>query len=204
MFFAPTLHLLQQQHIPTHFLCLSTGNADGLGPVRAKELLDSAAYFGIAPRNVKVVDHPQLQDGMQERWAPALVRQEVAQYLRKAGSISTIITFDARGVSAHPNHIAVHEGVKAFKESLPPGLHYLQLRTRPLHLKYLGLTALGGYLTRGVATRDRRRDFVVVMPPASVLRSWCAMMKHRSQLRWFRYLFLTFSTYTYFNELKAM
>lgn len=35
-----------------HLLCLSTGNADGLGPVRVKELEQCARVIGIDPRNV--------------------------------------------------------------------------------------------------------------------------------------------------------
>ncbi|CAI5505803.1 unnamed protein product [Closterium sp. Naga37s-1] len=84
MFFVPTLralvarpsavgHLVSAAALPQadstqhgarcalHILCLSSGNAEGLGSTRRAELKAAAASLGIAQQCVEVVDHPQLQ-----------------------------------------------------------------------------------------------------------------------------------------------
>ena len=64
MFFAPTLLALQEatsasQPAPRlHSLCLSVGNADGLGDVRRHELARSLDVLGIGEGRRWVVDHP--------------------------------------------------------------------------------------------------------------------------------------------------
>lgn len=202
MFFSPTILYLTQQGINCHFLCLSNGNFNGLGQVRESELHASAAYFGIQKRNVRVVNHPELQDGAKETWPAALIMKEVDAYLAKAMQISTVITFDKDGVSSHPNHIAVHEGVKKLKNSMPPGINFLQLKTRGLLWKYTGLSSL--VLPVTLSSRGNRKRFSVIIPPTAVHTSFSAMRRHSSQLVWFRYLFVAFSSYTYLNELGAL
>ena len=59
MFFAPTLLALTAPERANHvkILCLSSGNADGLGEVRKKELVKSAMMLGLrSEEDVFVVD----------------------------------------------------------------------------------------------------------------------------------------------------
>ena len=44
MFFGPTIQAAKRMGAQVHILCLSAGNADGLGEVRAKEL-DAAGIY---------------------------------------------------------------------------------------------------------------------------------------------------------------
>lgn len=60
---------------------------------------------------MSVVDHPRLQDGKQQRWDQATARQLIRKAIQEHG-IHTVLTFDAGGVSGHPNHRAVHEAVR--------------------------------------------------------------------------------------------
>jgi N-acetylglucosaminylphosphatidylinositol deacetylase len=203
MFFAPVLTSLRSRGISVHFLCLSNGNFNGIGKVREKELVASGAFFGVQRRNIKIVDRPELQDGMRNVWSATLIRKEVESYMQKAGNISTIVTFDRYGVSGHPNHIAVHNGVLELKESMPPGLIYLQLRTRSLFTKYVGPLAALPYTTFS-ATYVSRSNFVALIHPGLAWASMAAMQRHASQLVWFRYLFVLFSSYTYVNELEEL
>ncbi|GET86243.1 N-acetylglucosaminylphosphatidylinositoldeacety la se [Leishmania tarentolae] len=203
MFFTPLLYALRAQRVTVHFLCLSNGNFAGMGKEREKELYASGAFFGVQRRNIRVVDHPDLQDGMRNVWSPLLIRREIESYMQKAGNISTIVTFDKYGVSGHPNHIAVHNGVRKLKENMPPGLLHLQLRTRSLLFKYVGLLAVVPYSLWSSTCASRTR-FVAVIPPASVWASMAAMRKHAGQLVWFRYLFVIFSSYTYVNEMEEL
>ncbi|CAJ1017906.1 N-acetyl-D-acetylglucosaminylphosphatidylinositol deacetylase [Leishmania guyanensis] len=203
MFFTPLLHSLRAQRVTVHLLCLSNGNYAGMGKEREKELYASGAFFGVQRRNIRVVDHTDLQDGMGNVWSPLVIRREVESYMQKAGNISTIVTFDKYGVSGHPNHIAVHNGVRGLKENMPPGLLHLQLRSRSLLFKYVGLLAVLPYVLWS-STSASRTSFVAVIPPASAWESIAAMRKHASQFVWFRYLFVIFSSYTYVNEIEEL
>ena len=61
MFFAPTLLALQETLKPPptlYSLCLSVGNADGLGDVRRHELAASLDVLGIGEGRRWVLDHP--------------------------------------------------------------------------------------------------------------------------------------------------
>ncbi|KEG10712.1 N-acetylglucosaminyl-phosphatidylinositol-deacetylase [Trypanosoma grayi] len=203
MFFSPLLEYLRQHDLKVHFLCLSNGNYAGLGAAREKELYRSGQYFGVHKNNVKVVNHPSLQDGLNRSWDSDLIRQEVFSYLKKAKSVRTVVTFDRWGVSYHPNHIAVHSGVRSAKENMPPGIVFLNLRTRGLLRKYSGVLSVVSYIFRGCLQEDHHR-FVILMPPISILTSFFAMRMHKTQLVWFRYLFVLFSSYTYINEMEEL
>jgi len=75
MFFAPTLLALTKPELGNHIkiLCLSTGNADGLGDIRRKELEESALHLGIRnASDVFVMDDPaRFEDSMTKNWSPA-------------------------------------------------------------------------------------------------------------------------------------
>ncbi|KAJ2988818.1 hypothetical protein NUW58_g3783 [Xylaria curta] len=61
MFFAPTMLALTRPETGNHvkILCLSTGNADGLGETRKRELVKSAMLLGLRREDdVFVVDSP--------------------------------------------------------------------------------------------------------------------------------------------------
>ena len=62
MFFAPTILALQEApllHPPKlHSLCLSVGNADGLGDIRRRELEGSLEVLGIGEGRRWVIDTP--------------------------------------------------------------------------------------------------------------------------------------------------
>lgn len=205
MFFSPLLHYLKSKEVTTHFLCLSNGNFEGLGTTRETELHGSAHFFGVSRRNTRIINDSELQDSMTAKWPPHVVKKEVERYLEKAMNISTIITFDKYGVSQHPNHVACHEGVKLLKRKFPPGLIFLQLKTHCLLFKYLGA---GSLLLRSVSLfRKRtisRTCFDVVIPPSSFLTCFSAMRIHASQLKWFRYLFIFFSSYSCRNEFSEL
>ncbi|EAN86511.1 putative N-Acetyl-D-glucosaminylphosphatidylinositol de-N-acetylase [Trypanosoma cruzi] len=203
MFFSPMLEHLKRYDVKVHFLCLSNGNYEGLGALREKELGLSAQFMGVHRNNVKIVNHPALQDGMNKMWDAGLIRQEVLLYLQKARNVRTVVTFDQWGVSHHPNHIATHNGVSLVKENMPPGIVFLSLRTRSLLGKYSGVLAAVQYITNFSLLGHQHR-FVFLVPPISFLTSFLAMRLHRSQLVWFRYLFLAFSSYTYVNELEEL
>lgn len=61
MFFSPTVLALTDPKHGNHFkiICFSTGNADGLGETRKKELVKSATMLGLRTEDdVLVIDDP--------------------------------------------------------------------------------------------------------------------------------------------------
>ena len=82
MFFAPSLLHLTSPDLGNHLkvLCLSTGNADGLGGTRAKELEKSALTLGVRRReDVFIMDDTRFADGMQNTWSPDEIAKVLAQ-----------------------------------------------------------------------------------------------------------------------------
>ncbi|RMJ26198.1 N-acetylglucosaminylphosphatidylinositol deacetylase [Aspergillus sp. HF37] len=75
MFFAPTVLALTKPGLGNHLkiLCFSSGDADGLGPVRKKELQQSAKHLGVrSESDVFVVDDPsRFPDSMTKQWSDA-------------------------------------------------------------------------------------------------------------------------------------
>ncbi|KAI1766069.1 LmbE-like protein [Hypoxylon sp. FL1150] len=143
MFFAPTVLALTR---PAHnnsvkIWCLSSGNADGLGETRKRELVQSALLLGLrSEEDVYVHDSPDFPDSMTTTWdaskISALLTSAFASSpptTRKPSSSSSstnantsaptadldvLITFDQHGISSHPNHISLYHGARAFISSL--------------------------------------------------------------------------------------
>ena len=201
MFFAPLLvTAVQRQHARVFLLCLSTGDADGKGEVRAKELLRACAVFGISTGDVTVLDHPQLRDGMHTNWSPALVAELVAAHLH-AVKPDALVTFDAFGVSGHHNHIQTYQGCvlavsKAKKSKDLAHLGGYVLQSTSLLRKFLGPVDILISLVR--------KDYVAVAITFNLLLVFQAMAQHWSQLLWYRLLFLLLSRFSFINTISRM
>ena len=85
MFFTPTLLGLARQGITAHVLCLSTGNFDGLGATRSRELRASCVELGVDASRVHCLDDPQLQDGPAQAWPPARIAALVHAHCHERG-----------------------------------------------------------------------------------------------------------------------
>jgi N-acetylglucosaminylphosphatidylinositol deacetylase len=135
MFFAPTVLALTKPELGNHLkiLCLSTGDADGLGETRKKELQKSALKLGVrSESDVFIVDDlSRFPDGMRNNWkeddvagllASAFAPQMAAN-LKKSdraptATIDVILTFDKHGISNHPNHRSLYYGAVSFLRML--------------------------------------------------------------------------------------
>ncbi|KAI1908634.1 N-acetylglucosaminyl-phosphatidylinositol de-N-acetylase [Ophidiomyces ophidiicola] len=77
MFFAPTLLALTKPELGNHvkILCLSSGDADGLGHIRKKELQKSAIHLGLRnASDVFVLDDPsRFPDSMTADWSATAI-----------------------------------------------------------------------------------------------------------------------------------
>ncbi|RAK84235.1 N-acetylglucosaminyl-phosphatidylinositol deacetylase [Aspergillus costaricaensis CBS 115574] len=142
MFFAPTVLALTRPEYGNHLkiLCLSSGDADGLGHIRKKELVKSALQLGLRQESdVYIIDDPtRFRDSMTVQWTEsdvsAVLEHAFAPELsdstssskkksNKAGSaptatIDVLLTFDKGGISNHPNHRSLYHGAVHFLRSL--------------------------------------------------------------------------------------
>ncbi|KAF9276369.1 hypothetical protein BGZ68_010065 [Mortierella alpina] len=235
MFFGPTLaELTRPEHGNTvRVLCMSSGNHDGLGEVRKRELLASCKSFGIRESHVTVLEREELKDGPNELWDPSLVGDQMNLYAKKH-NIETIITFDEKGVSAHTNHIACYVGltyfIHTFKERTPVKTCYV-LKSISLLRKYISImdlpitmlmtealmpllsrwTGVGGAaaLVGGQNSATNRinlrpLELLFVSSPKAIAQAKGAMEKHESQMVWFRKLYVLFSRYMSVNELRRV
>ncbi|KAL9578406.1 MAG: hypothetical protein Q9212_005737 [Teloschistes hypoglaucus] len=235
MFFSPALLALTTPESGNHvkILCLSNGNADGLGKVREKELVASAELLGLrSGKDVLVLDSLDFIDGMDTKWNP----EKVADVLRSAfggppqskktggddaptATIDVLMTFDRHGVSNHPNHIALYHGAKTWLNGLMKGkrgwrcpveLHtlasvsivrkYVSFLDAPMTM-LLGF--LGGIKASGGQNKDEgHRQALFVSDIWQWRQGQKAMTNaHKSQMRWFRWGWITFGRYMVVNDL---
>lgn len=247
MFFSPTLTRLTDPSLGNHVkvLCLSTGNADGLGETRRKELQTAAMTLGLRrSEDVYVLDNPsKFKDGMKEQWDEREIAKVLAQAFldpdksKKSGAgegpratIDALITFDAHGVSSHPNHIALFHGARLFLSNLmrdhpgfacPVALYTLSsinvLRKYSLALDILPTYFVGimsdmisgasgkksGAKSRGISKGSKGDRVVFLSDMTRYLKARDAMVNgHKSQMVWFRWGWITIGRYMFVNDLK--
>ncbi|KAL1673051.1 putative deacetylase LmbE-like domain-containing protein [Schizophyllum commune] len=219
MFFAPTLLALAAKDVSVYSLCLSVGNADGLGDVRRREFGESLDALGVPEKRRWVLDDPALQDNLTAIWDADVIARTVLPYVAES-AITTILTFDREGVSQHPNHRSIREGIRTLLSSSdaddldtsPTSLaihpRFFTLVTVPLASKYLGVIASAtrdGTTTKDVGSNPTRTPSAPVIP--AFISGWAeyktavrAMLRHKSQMVWFRWLYVAFSRYMWVNE----
>ncbi|KAJ7100623.1 N-acetylglucosaminylphosphatidylinositoldeacety la se [Mycena belliarum] len=237
MFFAPTVLALAVLQSPTvsgardprsalYSLCLSVGNADGLGPIRKYELESSLDILGVASDKRMVLDHPDLQDNSTAYWDSDIIANVLKPYILE-NRITTILTFDEDGISGHPNHRSLPAGVKQLMSTLKE-VQLFTLITTPLPTKYGGIIApvlakfdlyasallhlLETQLTRVLlkfdvsispSSQEEPRPETMPVFVSGLKEYWAAvqaMRAHPSQLVWFRWLYILFSRYMWVNE----
>ncbi|GJN82414.1 N-acetylglucosaminyl-phosphatidylinositol de-N-acetylase [Purpureocillium lilacinum] len=236
MFFAPTVLALTRPETGNHvkILCLSTGNADGLGETRRKELVKSGMQLGLRDEDdVFVVDNPtDFPDSMTTTWdadkisnllcsafAPQLARQRADDAAKPTANIDVLVTFDAGGVSSHPNHISLYHGARAFAAALVRGkagwaapVDVYTLTTVGVARKYSSfLDAFATMVAWALGLRhqkDRAHPaglvFMNQLVGAGGFSTACGAMTgaHKSQMVWFRWLYIAFSRYMVINDLR--
>ena len=108
---------------------------------------------------------------------------------------TALVTFDEYGVSGHPNHIGCHaasihlhraHNVRVFVlESICIWRKYISVLDLPIALAFSFLNGSN----------------VIVSRPSI---AYTAMREHRTQLVWFRLLYMLFSSYTMINSLRRL
>lgn len=195
MFFGPTLRYFKSVG-QVFLLCLSNGNADGLGEVREQELQDSSKKMGLPPSNLHISDHPGLQDGMRNTWSAEHVTEEVVKFARQCKP-DIIITFDRYGVSGHPNHIAVFRGVVH-------ALKTQQLSSETLLYTLDSVNIIRKYSSFLDCFLSSMGKVYSIASLKDIVTIQSAMKYHKSQLSWFRRLYVVFSRYMVVNTFRSV
>ncbi|KAK5681835.1 N-acetylglucosaminyl-phosphatidylinositol de-N-acetylase [Elasticomyces elasticus] len=228
MFFAPTVQWLTRQALGNQvlILCLSSGDADGLGHVRKEELRKSALMLGVkSSEHVVVIDDAKLPDSMTAAWDPKLVASILTRYFAPTVasgsttaapqvSLDAIITFDKQGVSGHPNHIALFEGSQHFLRHLMARhtgwecpIRLYTLTSVNMLRKYSSILDSATTILTCIWRTKERGNFptplLVTSGPGGMRTAQKAMTTaHKSQMRWFRWGWIGISRYMVVNDLK--
>jgi len=220
----------------------TSGDAENLGPTRRHELQTSAALLGLRdPSDVFILDSPHFRDSMTATWFPTSIATVLSSAFTPSASplnaktptskenppqatIDILLTFDAHGISAHPNHTSLFRGAHAWLASLMAGkpgwacpVELYVLTTTSLARKYIGvldapLTMLLGVLRSARGKKKKKsggkaeggpRRILFVSDPWRWLRGQRAMVQgHRSQMRWFRWGWVGVGRYMVVNEVR--
>ncbi|XP_021176532.2 N-acetylglucosaminyl-phosphatidylinositol de-N-acetylase isoform X2 [Fundulus heteroclitus] len=168
------------------------------GAQRREELLSSCATLGIPASRVTIIDHKNLPDDPKAEWSISLVSSAVLKHIT-AHSINMVLTFDGRGVSGHANHVAIYKAVRhlASTGELPKECVLLSLETVGLLRKYISFLDLPfSWLLPS--------HLCCVVGSKGYKQAKAAMLCHRTQLLWFRYLYITFSRYMFINTFQTI
>lgn len=199
MFFGPTIRYLTKTRNKIYILCMTNGDFYGKGGLRSKEMKASCqTLVGHGPSsnlvNVKIVNEPQLPDHPEIRWDENLGNRIIKTYLEDK-NIDTLITFDRHGVSSHANHCA---------------LYHLALNLHVTNLDIFTLESVN-LVRKYTSLLDLLPSFLVSQKNSLAVNSltdfwitFSSMMKHKSQLTWFRWIYLFTSRYMLINNLNKL
>lgn len=145
-----------------------------------------------------IIDKRDFPDDPEVQWDTELVASTLLQHIHANGT-DLVVTFDAEGVSGHSNHIALYKAVRALHSGgkLPKGCSVLTLQSVNALRKYAFLLDLPWTLLSP-------QDVLFVLTSKEVAQAKKAMSCHRSQLLWFRYLYVLFSRYMRINSLRFL
>ncbi|XP_026755013.1 N-acetylglucosaminyl-phosphatidylinositol de-N-acetylase [Galleria mellonella] len=197
MFFGPTIFRLCEQGADVYLLCLSNGNYEGKGNIRRLELWSACEELGLPDRNICLINDTRLQDDPKAQWPVPVIAKLIQHELEKL-DVDTLVTFDRGGVSSHVNHSAVFYAVAyMFVEKLmPKKCTVYTLDSVNILRKYLGFLDLPLSFVL-----SSKRYFLRWTESRRVIR---AMKRHKSQMVWFRYLYVAFSRYMIINTLRRI
>lgn len=221
----PYSHILSGRAMPiidVYLLCFTNGDANGLGKQRSKELFASATTLGFYIDHIALIQEESLfSDDPEHVWDTQETMNRINSFVLK-WNLDVIMTFDQYGISKHPNHVALYRAVKLYVDQTFHYRHVLcfSLQTTNIIMKYTGLLSLLLYPTASLimtfyyyfkrSYSSTNGDFLtnysypmftfVANPLDYIVKIWPAMRKHKSQLVWFRYLYMLSSMYLFQNS----
>ncbi|NXM91036.1 PIGL acetylase, partial [Oenanthe oenanthe] len=188
-----------------------SGNYYNQGEIRKKELEESCCVLGIPASDVTVIDHRDLPDDPAVEWDTQLLATLILKHI-EAKNINLVVTFDAGGVSGHANHISLYTAVRYNVRLLwvLPGLCRAMWwkqnwgRCRVLVLESVSLCRKYISFLDVLISCLLPRDALFILTEEETEQAKRAMRCHRSQLLWFRQLYLLLSRYLVVNSLRLL
>eukprot|EP00884_Botryococcus_braunii_P012724 jgi/Botrbrau1/21452/Bobra.0216s0060.1 len=202
MFFVPVVQSLRSMKLHIMLLCLSDGNARGKGWTRAAELSLACKQLNI--KFFKIARDARLQDGMKTVWDKRVIASIVVEEIWRC-RIKTVITFDKRGMSGHPNHTAVYEGVRyMLSANNLAHIRVYAVESPSLLLKYSSFLSIPPLLMYTFCQKNVFGKDAACCISRCPWQSVAAMRMHQSQWNWYRKLFVLFASCTLVNMLQAL
>jgi N-acetylglucosaminylphosphatidylinositol deacetylase len=196
LFFGPTiLNLLKKGEI-LHVLCLTNGNYYGQGELREDELRNSCLKLN---RNIIVKIVTKFHDSPSIEWDLDEVERTVTNYI-KDNRIDYLITFDELGISLHANHRSLNKSILKIKQNNEKLIVYT-LKTCFVLRKYFFIFDLIPTLIFDLMKKNSEKNLLFVSTPNDYILNIKAMFEHKTQLLWFRYLYIISSRYMFINYL---
>lgn len=165
------------------------------------------------PDSMTVTWHPRLISNLlTATFAPNMA--SVSSKQAPKASIDAIITFDAHGVSSHPNHVSLYNGAHAFLKALMHRhsgwdcpIKFYTLTTTSILRKYLSIVDAPATMVGAVIRKKELGGFPTPLLFASSPVGYRIAQKamttaHESQMRWFRWGWISVSRYMVLNDLK--
>ncbi|CAG9767742.1 unnamed protein product [Ceutorhynchus assimilis] len=198
MFFGPTiLNYLQKPNCQVFLMCLSSGKNYGMDKIRTNELFESCKILGIKEENIFLYNNTNLPDAMDVRWPVEIIARHVLYNVETFG-ITNIITFDRHGVSGHENHISIYYAIAnlILDHRLPRTCGVFVLESVNIIRKYWL------FLDIPISLIMSRFRCMRSLSQRRLIQQ--AMNKHKSQMVWFRMLYMIFSRYVLINTLQQI
>lgn len=181
MFFTPFLY-----HNKPFVLCLSDGNFYKQGKQRKLEMENLCTFRKLKSKILNYQDN--------EDWDFLKISQDLLNVMIEF-NINEIVTFDKHGISGHKNHISCHKAVSYLHnlaEICNEDQNYLQvyfLKSKNLIQKY------------GIDLSTPEIFFSTSLFDISGITN---MLFHKSQLTYYRILYIVFSNYMIYNDFLTL
>ena len=193
MFFGPLLCHLAKIDCQVFILCMTRGNYYNQGSRRVQEMHLACRHMFNHSYDLRIIDEDdKIPDHSTKKWDEKLATTLISAYL-KENLIQTIVTFDQFGISGHPNHCSLNKLVN--KCEYLPFVEIWQLVTVNRARKYIPLLDLIFSL---------RENYLIVGSLQDYFKILGMMLKHKSQLVWFRWLYLITSRYMFINSFEKI
>ncbi|KFQ96544.1 N-acetylglucosaminyl-phosphatidylinositol de-N-acetylase, partial [Nipponia nippon] len=180
-----------------------SGNYYNQGEIRKKELEQSCFLLGIPASDVTVIDHRDLPDNPAVEWDTQLLAAFVLKHI-EANNINLVVTFDAAGVSGHANHISLYTALRYKYYYFEIFILFLRLGCRVLVLESVNLFRKYISVLDVPVSCLLPRDALFILTEEETEQARRAMRCHRSQLLWFRHIYMLFSRYMMINSLRLL
>lgn len=223
MFFGPIIRLLSSSKLNNKIfvLCMTSGNYYGLGETRKNELILSCKNLVVDKESIKVEiidDNQKLPDNPIKQWDKQLCCTIIENFVQ-SNKIDVLVTFDKHGVSAHLNHCFLNQCIldilksSSTSSSLKTLKHVYFLKTVNVLRKYLFIfdlvpTLFLNSLFDLLKINHKISNFSPSILAVNTLNDYAicfnSMLKHESQLTWFRYLYIISSRYMFINDLEKI